>query len=69
MEIIETSQASVLVRISRDELLIMHASLNEVCNGIEIFEFETRVGADRDRVRSMLDQIGSVLDSMKDSDE
>ena len=64
MEVIDTTPERSHIGISRDELLIVNAALNEVCNGIEVFEFETRIGADRERVAALLKEIGSLLDKM-----
>lgn len=50
MEIIDTTGEHSHIGMSRDELLIVNAALNEVCNGIEVFEFETRIGANRECV-------------------
>jgi len=44
--------------------LILNAALNEVCNGIKIFEFETRIGADRERVAALLNEVGALIDEM-----
>ncbi|MDD3482616.1 hypothetical protein [Azovibrio restrictus] len=64
MEVIETTGEHSHIGISRDELLIVNAALNEVCNGIEVFEFETRIGADRGRVAALLKEVGLLLDKM-----
>lgn len=64
MEIIDTSVEGSRVGLTREELLIVNAALNEVCNGIEVFEFETRIGANRERVSALLVEIGSLLDKM-----
>lgn len=53
-----------VVLASRDELLILNAALNEVCNGIDVFEFETRIGADRARVAELLSLLGRLLDNV-----
>ena len=45
------------VSMTRDELIALGNCLNKVCNGIELFEFETRVGASREEVGRMLDKI------------
>jgi hypothetical protein len=45
------------VAVTTDELIALGNCLNEVCNGIELFEFETRVGASREEVARMLDKI------------
>lgn len=64
MEVIDTTSERSHIGISRDELLIVNAALNEVCNGIEVFEFETRIGADRERVAALLKEVGLLLDRM-----
>jgi hypothetical protein len=64
MEIIKTTAERSQVEIGRDELLIVNAALNEVCNGIEVFEFETRIGAGRARVNALLKEVGALLDKM-----
>jgi|EndMetStandDraft_5_1072996.scaffolds.fasta_scaffold1071487_1 hypothetical protein len=40
-----------------EELIALSNCLNEVCHGIELFEFETRVGASKEKVAAMLDTI------------
>ncbi len=45
-----------------DGLAIIVNSLNEVCNGIDVEEFATRIGAEREDVVRLLEQIGSSLD-------
>lgn len=64
MEVISTTAERSHVEICRDELLILNASLNEVCNGIALFEFETRIGADRERVAALLREVSALLDRM-----
>lgn len=64
MKIINTVAERSQVELGWDELLIVNAALNEVCNGIEVFEFETRIGADRARVAALLKEVGALLDKM-----
>lgn len=64
MEIINTTAERSRIEIGRDELLIVNAALNEVCNGIAVFEFETRIGADREHVAALLKEVGALLDEM-----
>lgn len=64
MEFISKSDGHSQVDISRDELLIINAALNEVCNGIEMFEFETRMGASHEQVAVLLKDISALLDKM-----
>lgn len=53
------------IELQHDDLLVLNAALNEVCNGIDIFEFETRIGASRARVESLMKEIQSVLDQIE----
>ncbi|MEM5329388.1 hypothetical protein VSR34_22750 [Paraburkholderia sp. JHI2823] len=53
------------IELQHDELLVLNAALNELCNGIDIFEFETRIGASRARVESLMKAIQSVLDQIE----
>jgi hypothetical protein len=64
MEIIDIAAERSQVQIGRDEHLIVNAALNEVCNGVAVFEFETRIGADRARVAALLKEVGALLDKM-----
>jgi len=60
----DSSRDLASVSFSRDELLVLNAALNEICNGIDVFEFETRIGAKREFVIGLLQGIGSLLDKM-----
>jgi hypothetical protein len=60
---IEANKA--LVRLSNDELLILNNALNEVCHGLDLVEFSTRMGAELEDVQELLSQIGKVIDTME----
>lgn len=64
MDVISSSHDLASITLKRDELLILNAALNEICNGKDVFEFESRVGADREFVTGFLQRLGSLLDSM-----
>ena len=53
------------VELEHSELLVLNAALNEVCNGIDVFEFETRIGASRAQVESLMREIQVLLDQME----
>jgi hypothetical protein len=53
------------IELSREELLVLNAALNEVCNGIDVLEFETRIGASRANVEHVMAQIQEVLDQIE----
>jgi hypothetical protein len=61
MRLIDLSADLVTLEITKQELEIISNSINEVCHGIDIEEFETRIGYPRDRLRVLLSQIGEVL--------
>jgi hypothetical protein len=61
MMISDTPNGQYLLALSKDELSALNNCLNEVCNGINLFEFETRVGASREKVREMLKTIDARL--------
>jgi hypothetical protein len=43
------------IQFAYDEMIIITNCLNEVCNGIDVHEFSTRIGAERARVENILD--------------
>lgn len=68
MKIVKTAGEHVQVSLSRDDLMIINAALNEVCNGIDVFEFSTRMGADRSQVAALLKEVGTLISKMKSDD-
>ncbi len=57
------SANSADVRLSKHELSLINNALNEVCNGVAIedAEFATRLGAEREEMRNLLKNIGSLI--------
>jgi len=66
MDISSATNDVAKVSLDRNEILILVAALNEICNGIEVFEFETRIGANHEFVANLLQRFGSILDKMDD---
>jgi hypothetical protein len=64
MKIIDFSNTEANINLSKKEILIMQAALNEICNGIDLFEFETRLGASRDSVIVLLNLVSELLDKI-----
>jgi hypothetical protein len=64
MQVIKLSVDQLNVGVGRDELLIINSALNEVCNGIDLFEFEARMGAEREKVVKLLGEVGAAIDRM-----
>jgi len=61
VDILSQSKGGFEVRVSRHELELLNNALNEICNGIDVPEFATRVGATRAEVAALLNQIHRVL--------
>ena len=52
---------------SENELFIIHNSLNEVCNALDVTDFETRMGSTREDALNLLQKINKLL-SEKESE-
>jgi hypothetical protein len=52
-----------LLMMTRDELMLLKSALNEVLNGIDVPEFETRLGATHDEAYAVMQQIRRILGS------
>ena len=64
MEIIDIQNKQSHILINREELFTINSALNEICNGIDVFEFETRIGADRECVAKLLKEVNRLLEKM-----
>lgn len=60
MEVVESAHESITLRLATDEVIILSNALNEICNGIWISEFETRVGYTREEVERLLEQFQQI---------
>jgi hypothetical protein len=67
MQLLKNDLASADVRLSVDELLTIHQSLNEVCNGIDLFEFQTRVGVSREEVSQLMNIISEIISKIDET--
>jgi hypothetical protein len=65
MQIVKINKKEATLCVNREELLVFNAALNEICNGIDVFEFETRIGKNRHDVAAILEKIGLLLDQME----
>lgn len=61
MQLLKNDFTSADIRLSIDELLTIHQSLNEVCNGIDLFEFQTRMGVSREEVLHLMKVISQII--------
>lgn len=51
----------VVLTLSRDELLLLAGSVNEALEAVEDWEFETRLGADKDAARRVRNDLRAVI--------
>lgn len=49
--------------LSKDEIHMIYNALNEVCNGIEVPEFEVRMGYPESQYNALLRKIGDLFDN------
>jgi hypothetical protein len=66
MRVVKVAGSQFEISATETELSILCNCLNEVCNGIHIFEFETRLGATMEDVLSMLDTLLATLRAAPD---
>lgn len=63
MRLLQTDATAVTLELTHDEVRILSQALNEVCHGpeaIEDREFHTRIGAQRNEAKELLDELASV---------
>ena len=60
----EIKQTGALILFTPDELLTLSNALNEVCNGLELPEFSTRIGVDREEAVDLLKSLGDLYDEI-----
>ena len=64
MKLSEVTDDGAHVKLTSDELVILGNALNEICNGLDIAEFATRIGADRSEAMRLLKAIQSAHDQV-----
>ncbi len=57
MQIMRTATGDLEVSLNLDELSLLGQTLNECCNGFGVTDFESKVGASKQTVVQLLDQI------------
>lgn len=64
MQIRESDPSHIVLDLSRNELILLNNSLNEVCHGLDLPDFSTRLGADWDELEALRRQINAALETM-----
>lgn len=62
MRVIDNDGTKLTCEISHDEILILMAGMREICYGVDIHAFETRLGYSKERVGVLVQQLRSILD-------
>lgn len=60
MNAIKINKDKIILELSKDELGVLSNALNEVCNGIEVWEFGTRMGITIENARTILESMTSI---------
>lgn len=60
MNAIKINKDRIVLELSKDELGVLSNALNEVCNGIEVWEFDTRMGIKIGDARIVLKSLTSI---------
>ncbi|GAA3472098.1 hypothetical protein [Nonomuraea roseola] len=68
MEIIRATSDVITANLGPDDALAINNALNEICNGVHLdeWDFQTRMGVDREQARKVLHAIGAAIDVMKE---
>jgi hypothetical protein len=61
MQVNQTSKDSASVAFTEAELILISNALNEVLNGLDVPNFDSRLGSSRKEAGELLHQIGSLL--------
>jgi len=59
------ANGEIIVDFSKTEVVILNHLLNEVCNGIKMPEFETKIGIPREQARQLLESINKAMNEMQ----
>jgi hypothetical protein len=64
MQVRESDPSHIVLDLSRNELILLNNSLNEVCHDLHLPDFGTRLGAGWDELEALHRQISAALEKM-----
>lgn len=64
MDIECAASDEALLRLTRDELVVLANALNTVCNAVDLPEFTTLLGVNRSEAEALLADLAAVLQRM-----
>lgn len=62
---VKENEHELELELSRDELLVIHQSLNEVINGFRVKDFAEKIG-NEEAVKAEIQKLGKLFDDTKD---
>ena len=62
MKTLQINENTVQLELDEEEILIINNALNEVCHGVKINGFQSRLGREKEFVISILKNFGVILD-------
>jgi len=66
VELIECKKdKKIVLELTEDEFYLLKNSLNEVCNGIDVWEFDSRLGITIEEAGKTLSTMGSIYREAK----
>ena len=63
MKILENNEKKIVCEMDHDDILIMKSCLVEVCYGVKIHSFETRIGYKKDRVGNLIKELNKIINN------
>ncbi len=60
MRVVKAEKGKAVVELSDTEVITLNNALNEICNGIDIPEFHTRIGVGLAEAKALLAQLKQV---------
>jgi hypothetical protein len=67
MRVTAVVHRGLTAELSFEELEIINNALNEVCNGLDVWDFPIRMGAEKPEVLKLLHQVSTALDERRRS--
>jgi hypothetical protein len=64
MQIRESDPSHIILDFSHNELILLNNALNEICHGLDLPDFSTRLGAGWDELEALRGQIQQALNGM-----
>jgi len=64
MQVRESNPSHIVLELDRNELILLNNALNEVCHGLDLPDFATRLGAGWDELEALRRQVNAALEKM-----